>query len=154
MLNFLACFSQGRYISVGSLSFLTRIATPPAPYRSLPGPPGQESQKESPKSLPGPSSPRSKKCPKQSRLSLRSLKIDCFETPETQSRLFRTLFGPRGRKAPGDSLETRFTLVLFSRLPCWDFYVSRGYLYLGGCFKDPPDQGIGIGHPEYPFHTD
>ena len=26
-----------------------------------------------------------------------------FETPETLPRLFRTLFGPRGRKAPGDS---------------------------------------------------
>ena len=29
-----------------------------------------------------------------------------FETLETVSRLFRTLFGPRGREAPGDSLET------------------------------------------------
>ena len=26
--------------------------------------------------------------------------------PETLQRLFRTLFGPRGRKASGDSLET------------------------------------------------
>ena len=43
---------------------------------------------------------------KESKNSLRSLKIDCFETPETVSRLFRALFGPRGRKAPGDSLET------------------------------------------------
>ena len=51
-------------------------------------------------------SPGAGKCPKQSQNSLRSLKIDCFETPETVSRLFRTLFGPRGRKAPGDSFET------------------------------------------------
>ena len=50
--------------------------------------------------------PGSKKCPKQSQNSLRSLKIDCFETPETVLRLFRTLFAPRGRKAPGDSFET------------------------------------------------
>ena len=50
--------------------------------------------------------PGSKKCPKQSRNSLRSLKTVYFETPETASRLFRTVFGPRGRKAPGDSLET------------------------------------------------
>ena len=48
----------------------------------------------------------SKKFPKQSRNSLRSLKIDCFETPETVLRLFRTLLGPRTRKAPGDSFET------------------------------------------------
>ena len=50
--------------------------------------------------------PGSKKCPKQSRNSLRRLKIDCFETPETVSRLFRTLFGLQGREAPGDSFET------------------------------------------------
>ena len=38
-----------------------------------------------------------------------SLETDCFETLESQtvSRLFRTVFGPRGRKASGDSLETR-----------------------------------------------
>ena len=70
------------------------LATPPAPYRSL---------KRVSGCLPALGS---KKCPKQSRNSLRSLKIDCFETPETVSRLFRTLFGPRGRKAPGDSFET------------------------------------------------
>ena len=62
--------------------------------------------KESRKSLPGPSGPGSKKCPKQSRSSLRSLNIDYFETPETVLRLFRTLFGPRGLPAPGDSFET------------------------------------------------
>ena len=45
------------------------------------------------------------KVSERSRNSLRSLKIDCFETPETVSRLFRTLFGAPGRK-PGDSLET------------------------------------------------
>ena len=55
-----------------------RIATLPAPC-----PPG----------LPA---PESKKRPKQSRNSPQSLKIDCFETPETVSRLFRTLFGPGG----------------------------------------------------------
>ena len=47
---------------------------------------------------------RSKKCPKQSQNSLRSLKTVYFETPETVSRLFRTLFGPRGRKAPWETL--------------------------------------------------
>ena len=46
--------------------------------------------------------PGSKKCLKQSRKSLWSVKKDCFETPETLRRLFQTLFGPRGRKAPGD----------------------------------------------------
>ena len=50
-----------------------------------------------------PSGPGVQKCPKQSRKSLWSLKKDCFETPETLPRLFRTLFGPWGRKAPGDS---------------------------------------------------
>ena len=45
----------------------------------------------------------SKKCPKQSQKSLHRLKIDCFETPETLLRLFRTLFEPQGRKALGDS---------------------------------------------------
>ena len=30
-------------------------------------------------------------------------KTDCFESPETVLRLFRTLFGLRSRKAPGDS---------------------------------------------------
>ena len=51
----------------------------------------------------GLSAPGSKKCPKQSWKSLQSLKKDCFETPETLPRLFRTLFGPRGRKVTGDS---------------------------------------------------
>ena len=55
------------------------------------------------KSLPGPSAPGSKKCPKQSQKSLRSLKTVYFESPEILSRLFRTLLGPWGRKAPGDS---------------------------------------------------
>ena len=45
----------------------------------------------------------SKKCPKQSQESLRSLKTDCFETPETLLRLFGTVFGHLGQKAPGDS---------------------------------------------------
>ena len=69
------------------------VATPAAPYRSLPGPPGPESRKSLQRVSKESSGP--KKCPKQSRNSLRSLKIDCFETPETASRLFRTLFGPR-----------------------------------------------------------
>ena len=47
--------------------------------------------------------PGSTKCPKQSQKSLRSLKKVYFETPEALLRLFWTLFGPRGRKAPGDS---------------------------------------------------
>ena len=76
---------------------------PARPLQESPGPSGPGIPKESQKSLPGPGS---KKCPKQSRNSLRSLEIDCFETPETVSRLFRTLFGPRGLPAPGDSFET------------------------------------------------
>ena len=83
------------------------LATPPAPYRSLPGPPGPESRKSlKRRPLRGLPAPGSKKCPKQSRNSLRSLKTVYFETPKTVSRLFRTLFGPRGRKAPGDCFET------------------------------------------------
>ena len=58
---------------------------------------------ESPKESPGAFQPRCPKRPKQSWKSLRSLKTDCFATPETLFRLFRTRFGPRGRKAPGDS---------------------------------------------------
>ena len=51
----------------------------------------------------GRKAPGSKKCPKQSRKSLRSLKTVFFETPESLPRLFRTLLGPWGRNAPGDS---------------------------------------------------
>ena len=47
--------------------------------------------------------PGSKKCPKQSRKSLRSPKTVFFETLETLPRLFRKLFRPPGRKALGDS---------------------------------------------------
>ena len=71
-----------------------RIATRAAPYRSL-------FRQRVSRGLPAPGS---KKCPKQSRNSLRSLKTVYFETPETVSRLFRTVFRPRG--LPGDSLET------------------------------------------------
>ena len=64
-----------------------------------PGEPGIP--KESPKSFFYWGAPGSKKCLKQSRNSLEtvskqsrnSLKIDCFETPETISRLFRDCFG-------------------------------------------------------------
>ena len=91
-----------------------RVATPPAPYRSLPGPPGPESRKSLKRVSRDLPAPGSKKCPKQSRNSLRSLKTVYFETPETVSRLFRTLFGPSapgtpkgaGILAPGDSFET------------------------------------------------
>ena len=79
---------------------------PPTPYRSLPGPPGPESRKSLKRVSRGLPAPGSKKCPKQSRNSLRSLKTVYFETPETVSRLFRTLCGPWGRKAPKDSFET------------------------------------------------
>ena len=62
-----------------------------------PRPPLTAVSKESPEPLPA---LLSKKCLKQSRNSLRSLKTVNFETSETVSRLFRTLFGA------GDSLET------------------------------------------------
>ena len=42
----------------------------------------------------------SKKCPKESQKSLRSLKAVFFETPETLPRLFRTLLDP-GAAGPG-----------------------------------------------------
>ena len=80
------------------------IATPPAPYRSLHGPSGPEPQKVSKRVSQRLPAQRSKKCPKQSQISLRSLKKLYFETPETVFRLFRTLFRPRGRKTQGDSL--------------------------------------------------
>ena len=85
---------------------LNKFCNPARPLQESPGPSGPGIPKESQKSLPGLPAPGSKKCPKQSRNSLRSLKTVYFETPETVSRLFRTLFGPRGRKAPGDSFET------------------------------------------------
>ena len=47
-----------------------------------------------------------KKCPIQSRNGLRSLKVDCFETAETVSRLFRSLIWTPRAEGPGDSLET------------------------------------------------
>ena len=88
------------------LKVYSMVATPPAPYRSLPGPPGPESRKSLKRVSRGLPAPGSKKCPKQSRNSLRRLKTVYFESPETVSRLFRTLFGLRGREAPGDSFET------------------------------------------------
>ena len=63
-----------------------------------PGPSGPESRKSLQRVFPAPGP---KKCPKQSPESQNSLFRDSGE--ETLSRLFRTLFGPRGRKAPGDS---------------------------------------------------
>ena len=77
-----------------------------SPLQESPGPSGPGILKQSQKSLPGPSGPGVPKCPKQSQNSLRSLKTVYCETPETVSRLFRTLFGRRGRKGPGDSFET------------------------------------------------
>ena len=82
------------------------VATPSARCRSLPGPLGPESRKSLRRVSLGLPAPGSKKCPKQSRNSLQSLKIDCFETPETVLRLFRTLFGPQGRKVQGDSFDS------------------------------------------------
>ena len=76
------------------LLILQNLCNPARPLQESPGPSGPGIPKESQKS------------PKQPRNSLRSLKTVYFETPETVSRLFRTLFGPRGRKAPGDSFET------------------------------------------------
>ena len=72
-----------------------KIWDPARPLEESPGPFGPEIPEESPKESPP---PRSKKCPKQSRKSLRSLKTVFFETPDTLPR-----FGARGRKAPGDS---------------------------------------------------
>ena len=82
---------------------------PPAccPYSFAPGPSGPESAKSLRKSLPGPSGPGLKKCPTPSRKSLRSLKKDWFETPETLLRLFRTLFGPHRGDSFGDSSKGR-----------------------------------------------
>ena len=69
------------------------VGIPPAPYRSLPGPSGPKSPKSLRKSLLGRPATGSKKCPKQSRKSLQSLRKSCFETPETFLRLFWTLYG-------------------------------------------------------------
>ena len=65
--------------------------------------PGPESRKSLQTVSRGLPAPKSKKCPKQSRNSLRSLKTVYLETPETVSRLFRTLFANGPRK---DCLET------------------------------------------------
>ena len=67
------------------------VATPPAPYRSLPGPSGPEPQKVSEAFR-----------PRRRKSVQNSLKLS--QTPEIVLRLFRTLFRPRGRKAPGDSV--------------------------------------------------
>ena len=80
--------------------------SPARPLQEPPGPSGPGIPKESPRVSRGLPARWSKKCPNHSRNSLRSLKTVSFETLETVSRLFWTLFGPRGRKAPGDSLET------------------------------------------------
>ena len=83
------------------------VCNPARPLQESPGPCGPGIPKESSKSLPGPSGPGVQKVSETvSKQSRKSLKIDCFETLETVSRLFRTFFGSRGRKAPGDSLET------------------------------------------------
>ena len=81
------------------------IATPPAPYRSLLGPPGTPASHRSLQRVSQASG--SRKCPKQSRNSLLSLKIDCFETPETVSRL---VLDPRAQTLSGDSCEGRLGL--------------------------------------------
>ena len=70
---------------------------PARPLQESPWPSGPGIPKRVSRGLPA---PWSKKCPKESRNSLQSLKIDCFETLETVLTLFRTLFGPRGQKAP------------------------------------------------------
>ena len=67
-------------------------------------------------------------CPKQSRKSLRSLKKDCFETPETLLRLFRTHLDSSG-------LRARETPVKGGRAPnlnCQNRQWSRG-VYCHGC---------------------
>ena len=76
---------------------------PARPFQESPGPFGGEIPKESPKESPGPPAQASKKCPKESQESLRSPKTSSIETLETLLRLIRTLFGPLGRKVPGDS---------------------------------------------------
>ena len=85
---------------------LQNPCNPARPLQESPGPPGPESRKSLKRVSRGLPAPESKKCPKQSRNSLRSLKTVYFESPETVSRLFRTLFGPRDREALGDSFET------------------------------------------------
>ena len=85
-----------------------KTCNPARPLQESPGPSGpgipKESSKESPKSLQrvsrGLPAPGSEKCPKQSRNSLRSLKLDCFETV---SDTFRS---PGPGRLFGDSLET------------------------------------------------
>ena len=87
-------------------NLVSLVATPAAPYRSLPGPPGPESRKSRQRvsrglSALGPKSVRDRlekvsRVSKQSILTLRKLFRDCFGH----------FFGPRGRKATGDSLVT------------------------------------------------
>ena len=80
---------------------------PTRPLQESPGPSGPGIPKKSQKESPGAFRPRG---PKSVRNSLETVsgvsKTVYFEAPETVSRLFRTLFGRRGRKAPGDSFET------------------------------------------------
>ena len=113
-----------------------RVATPPAPYRSLPGPPGPESRK----SLPGPSGPGVQKVSetvsKQSPESRNRLfwdSGDCFETvsdtfwtpgPEGPGRLFRDSFGVPGPEGPGDSCKGRAGLQSQRRF-AWIIFRSQ-----------------------------
>ena len=104
----------------------TQVATPAAPYRSLPGRPGPGIPKESPKSLPGafqPWGPKvsetvSKQSPESQNRLFYPLREAIFPTRERENGLcrgfslkkavspFSRRIGPWGRKAPGDSLET------------------------------------------------
>ena len=77
---------------------------PPAPCRSLPGASGPQSPKSLRKSRPGLDGPGFKMCPKQSRKSLRSLKLRLFsDSGDSFATLLDTFWTP-GPEGPGDSL--------------------------------------------------
>ena len=76
----------------GKLGDDVKCWDPARPLEESPGPFGPGIPEKSPKESPGLPAPRSKKCPKQSRKSLRSLKTVFFETPETLPRLSQVIF--------------------------------------------------------------
>ena len=100
-----------------------RGCNPARPLQESPGPSGPGRLESVSKESPGPSGPGSKKCPKQSRNSLRSLKTVYFQTPETVSRLFRTLLDP-GAGRPRETLLRRFRVSQARR--AWETPVRGG----------------------------
>ena len=126
--------STNAVLLISKSDFCRVGCNPGGASQESPGPFGLRLRKSLQRVSRGPPAPESKKCPKQSRNSLRSLKIDCFWDsggPEGPGRLFGDSFGilgPEGPlkdscKVPPGSLKGRmwrfchFIVVLGSAVP-------------------------------------